>query len=717
MAQVFVAQKEGSPDVCVLKQLLVELESHATAGRRFHREAHVASYLQHPNIARTLDAGEQDGAFCIAVEFIQGKDAESLMHHLMRQGRMLPYEVSLTVGLAALEGLAYAHRATDPAGTPLELVHRDLSPRNVMLGFGGEVKIIDFGLARGRLDDFRTAPGMILGTLRYASPEQAVAEQVTARSDLYSLAVVLYEMFSGRPLISDGKPLEVLTQVVNQVAEPITRRNARLPPALDAVFERALRKDPAERYPTAEALAAALRAAAAPIQTVPPNVLGRFVADQFPEDRERAERLVAEGRARFERLQSAMIAGEAARVVPGHTGAAPTRLGGVSPLPMGLRVEDEARNVETRAAMRDELGQATRTVVLDTLGGASSDTGDDLGGRTRTARRDELGAETRLAPAPEATTRTGHAAWGATEVGPVDDLGATWVRSTDAGPTRLGAARAPAAFVDPSEVDASTFTRLGDTRLLASPFGPSPTLASGHELAPPAPPPVGRGPTLAIVGVMFVTSMLAAWILFGGRSEDLELEPLVEAPLDALSPPAEVGAVAAVGEAEAAAPIASAPASTPSPPVAAPAATPRVGSTTPAPRPTRTSAAGSSNPPSPATNPPVSPNAPHDTSPAVTLAQAAKPRAQLDDEARASALCERARRLILRHGSVVNPRELSDADRDALAKLALEAEQLAKKVGDDQVRTRIRVGLDAAYQGRLEELERALVELRRALSS
>ena len=235
MAQVYLAQKDGSPDICVLKQLLGELAGHATAGKRFYREAHVASYLSHPNIARTIDAGFEDDAFCIAMEFISGRDVESMMHLLMRQGRMLPYEVSLAVTLGVLDGLAYAHDALDPEGNRLEVVHRDLSPRNIMLSFDGEVKIIDFGLARGRVDDFKTAPGMILGTLRYVSPEQAVADPIDRRSDLYSIAVVLYEMLTGRPLVSDGKPLEVLTEVVNRVPSLLSEMNPHLPIELDDV--------------------------------------------------------------------------------------------------------------------------------------------------------------------------------------------------------------------------------------------------------------------------------------------------------------------------------------------------------------------------------------------------------------------------------------------------------------------------------------------------
>ncbi len=303
MAQVYLAQKDGSPDICVLKQLLGELAGHATAGKRFYREAHVASYLSHPNIARTIDAGFEDDAFCIAMEFISGRDVESMMHLLMRQGRMLPYEVSLAVTLGVLDGLAYAHDALDPEGNRLEVVHRDLSPRNIMLSFDGEVKIIDFGLARGRVDDFKTAPGMILGTLRYVSPEQAVADPIDRRSDLYSIAVVLYEMLTGRPLVSDGKPLEVLTEVVNRVPSLLSEMNPHLPIELDDVLAKALEKAPADRWQDAKAFADALRTAAGPLAQAPQESLGQFARSLFPKEQARAEHVIALGRLRYESLQ------------------------------------------------------------------------------------------------------------------------------------------------------------------------------------------------------------------------------------------------------------------------------------------------------------------------------------------------------------------------------------------------------------------------------
>jgi serine/threonine-protein kinase len=361
MAQVFIAQKDNAPEICVLKQLLGELETHATAGKRFYREAHVASYLQHPRIARTIDAGFEDGAFCIAMEFIAGRDVESLMHLLMRQGRMLPYELSLAVALGVLEGLEYAHEALDPTGAPLDLVHRDLSPRNVMLSFDGDVKIIDFGLARGKVDDFKTAPGMILGTLRYVSPEQAVADPIDRRSDLYSIAVVLYEMLTGRPLVRDGTALDVLTDVVQRVPDAICARNPHLPRSLDPVLARALAKDPADRYASAREFRVALEAAAGGLARAPRSAIGEFVTSHFPEDRTRALEQIELGRRRY-----AEQIGRGARALGQATLASES-----GPDDLGSRTRTGF--VDTASLGGEDLVSATRTGWMTPGGLAQSD--------------------------------------------------------------------------------------------------------------------------------------------------------------------------------------------------------------------------------------------------------------------------------------------------------------------------------------------------------
>jgi tRNA A-37 threonylcarbamoyl transferase component Bud32 len=292
MASIYLAQRRGSDQVCIIKVLHDHLAKDPVVGNRFLREAQVASLLDHPHIARLTDAGWDRGQFYLAMEYIAGQDLETMMFKLMEQRRMLPPELSATVGLQVLDGLSYAHDYRDSEGQHLQIVHRDLSPRNVMVTYAGDVKIIDFGLARTNLGDFRTAPGMVLGTLRYMSPEQAVAEPVDLRSDLYSWSVVLYEALSGRPLVMGANAQEILHMVVTQTPPPISDRNPNLPKALDAVFTKALNKGREDRYPSARALREAL-ATAAPLLFAPADAIGDFVSGMYAAEKAKAEELLA----------------------------------------------------------------------------------------------------------------------------------------------------------------------------------------------------------------------------------------------------------------------------------------------------------------------------------------------------------------------------------------------------------------------------------------
>jgi serine/threonine-protein kinase len=284
MADIYVAQRSGEDDICVIKQLHEHLAKDQIVGNRFYREARVASALNHPNIARLTDAGREGDLFYLAMEFIAGQDVETMMFKLMEQRKMLPPQLSISVTLKVLEALHYAHEFHEPeTNKHLEIVHRDLSPRNVMLTYSGEVKVIDFGLARTNLGDFRTAPGMVLGTLRYMSPEQAVAEPVDRRSDIYTWAVVLYEMLSGRPLVMGANAHEVLHAVVTQEADPLSTKNPDLPRGLDRVLERGMAKDRRERFETAKEFHDALEQAAEGMLATEAQI-GRFVTDLFPDE-------------------------------------------------------------------------------------------------------------------------------------------------------------------------------------------------------------------------------------------------------------------------------------------------------------------------------------------------------------------------------------------------------------------------------------------------
>ncbi|MCK6552386.1 serine/threonine protein kinase, partial [Myxococcota bacterium] len=246
---VHLARKDGSSEICVLKQLLVEHADNRGLARRFRREAHLTSELDHPNIARVLDAGTEDEGFYIAFEHIAGQTLTSLLQRLDAHDEWLAPSVALRIGLEVLEGLVHAHGRTDSEGRPLGLVHRDLSPNNVMLTYGGDVKIIDFGLAAAKIDDFKTAAGQFIGTLRYMSPEQAMTKPVDPRADLYTVAVVLYEMLTRTRVVPKATVKETLRVIIEERPPALSSVVQGLPPALSAVLARALEKSPDARYP------------------------------------------------------------------------------------------------------------------------------------------------------------------------------------------------------------------------------------------------------------------------------------------------------------------------------------------------------------------------------------------------------------------------------------------------------------------------------------
>ncbi|MFO0726405.1 MAG: protein kinase [Myxococcota bacterium] len=293
MGQVYLARRDGSDDLCVLKTLRPDVVGDETSRRRFVREAQVAALLQHANVARLLDAGSEDGTFCLTMEYIPGKDLESMMHELYAQRRLLPFPVSLSAMIGVLDGLEHAHTALDPQGRPLGIVHRDLSPRNMMLTFEGVAKVIDFGVARAKLDDFKTAPGMVMGTFRYVSPEMARAETIDRRSDIYAAGVVLYELLSGLPVVTPSSvAVDMLRSVVSHTPDTLSSVAPSIPAALSDAVMRAIQKRPSDRWQSAAEFRAALVAAVPDWAHTPKPVLAEFLRTWFKADAEQAAAIV-----------------------------------------------------------------------------------------------------------------------------------------------------------------------------------------------------------------------------------------------------------------------------------------------------------------------------------------------------------------------------------------------------------------------------------------
>jgi serine/threonine-protein kinase len=217
------------------------------ARQRFFREAEMAGRLSHPHIVTIYDAGEDRGIAWIAMELLRG---QHLVDHT-NPARLLPPAIAIEIVARLADALHYAHQN--------QVVHRDIKPANIMFDPpSGELKITDFGIAR-LTDSGRTRTGVVLGTPSFMSPEQLQGRPVTGRSDLFSLAVSLYQMLAGQlPFRSDTMP-GLMMKIAQEEHQRICAQNPALPAGLDAFFERALAKDPAGRYESGAAMAQALR--------------------------------------------------------------------------------------------------------------------------------------------------------------------------------------------------------------------------------------------------------------------------------------------------------------------------------------------------------------------------------------------------------------------------------------------------------------------------
>jgi serine/threonine protein kinase len=290
-ARVYMAQKDGATDLCVLKQLRGSMRESDVAFRRFQREARFASLLDHPNIAKIIGAQVGKKDCWIAYELVPGRSLGDVLLRLKETNARMPFAVSIAIALDVLDALVYIHGLTDDEGQPLGVVHRDLSPDNIMLGFDGSIKLIDFGIARGNIDAFQTNPGTLLGTLAYSSPEQLMARGVDARSDLYSLSAVLYEMLSTKEVIDGVQMSNMLGALLLHTPRPVGEIERSIGVDLASAVMKGLAKRPDVRWQTASEMRGALIRASVSFGRAAPVEIGAVINGLFPGERERLTRL------------------------------------------------------------------------------------------------------------------------------------------------------------------------------------------------------------------------------------------------------------------------------------------------------------------------------------------------------------------------------------------------------------------------------------------
>jgi serine/threonine protein kinase len=286
MAEIFIARVTTAAGVqrhVVLKRIKPERSGDPRFVRMFLREAHLAAQLQHPNIAQVYDIGRLDGAYFFTMEYVHGETVRALLQRTVAHRRAIPIAHILNIISGAAAGLHHAHELTGPDRKPLGVVHRDVSPSNLMMSLEGTVKVVDFGVAKALIGTSETQTGGIKGKINYLSPEQCRGRSdIDRRSDLFSLGIVLYEMLTAKRLFRRATDFDSMSAIVFEDVPPPSTLRPEIPAELDQIALRLLAKRPADRYATAGEVLEELEALAAGSGfALSQSALGRYLRELF----------------------------------------------------------------------------------------------------------------------------------------------------------------------------------------------------------------------------------------------------------------------------------------------------------------------------------------------------------------------------------------------------------------------------------------------------
>jgi serine/threonine-protein kinase len=261
MATVYFGRLEGEGGfsrVVAIKCMHPHLANDPEFKAMFLDEARLAARIRHPNVVSTIDIGSGEGGMFLVMEYVNGESLATLIKDAILRGERVPTFLALRIVIDALYGLHAAHTATDDNGTPLSIVHRDVSPQNILVAIDGHARVLDFGIAKAAGRAHTTREGQLKGKFRYMAPEQIQDHGVTAKTDVYAMSVVLWELLTGEPLFRATNDAAIIARVLEGVIAPPSRLVEHISPELDAVVKRGLARNPDDRFPTAEAMAEAL---------------------------------------------------------------------------------------------------------------------------------------------------------------------------------------------------------------------------------------------------------------------------------------------------------------------------------------------------------------------------------------------------------------------------------------------------------------------------
>jgi serine/threonine protein kinase/tetratricopeptide (TPR) repeat protein len=286
MAEVYLGRRidedgQRGPAVAV-KRLLPHLVSDRRIVQMFLNEARITAQVHHPNVVRILELGVENSEPFIAMELLEGRSFAELRAEAAERGQRMPVGVTLRILVEACRGLDAAHRAVDEAGRPLRIVHRDFTPDNIHVDVNGDIKVIDFGIAKAETLGSGTEPGTLKGKFFYMSPEMIVGKTVDHRADIFAAGVMLYEQLCGRRPFTGLNPEEVLSRIAEGRPKPPTAFDPSVPNALEHICLTALHRDPDSRFESLQVFIDAIESVGGPAELASPERVAAYVEQLFP---------------------------------------------------------------------------------------------------------------------------------------------------------------------------------------------------------------------------------------------------------------------------------------------------------------------------------------------------------------------------------------------------------------------------------------------------
>jgi serine/threonine-protein kinase len=288
MAEIFLARAHtelGAARLCVVKQILPEFATHPQFAEMLIHEAKLAARLNHAHIVQVFDLGREGDQLYIAMEYVEGFDLNALLRRCSQRKIPLPFEFALRIVADTLQGLDYAHRRTNDEGKPLGIVHRDVSPSNVLVSLEGEVKVCDFGIAHANdavLSKGGDMDEAIKGKAGYMSPEHARGEPIDARADVFAIGIVMWELLAGKRMYRRESDVPMIEQAKRAEIAPLPLKGLPLEEKVHAIVRKALATNRDERYPSAAAMLRELESFMSEAKLVAsPLKLGDWLVESF----------------------------------------------------------------------------------------------------------------------------------------------------------------------------------------------------------------------------------------------------------------------------------------------------------------------------------------------------------------------------------------------------------------------------------------------------